>query len=74
MRQYRTMRLVGTGLWADVRLMHLNGRWVASADTPGGPSLGLGWFPVDALAEALEPFDGYVEELMATVPEDLRWR
>jgi len=69
----RTMRLVCSGFWADVRLTQLNGRWVASADTPNGPSLGLGWFPVDALEDALEPFHGFVEELMATAPEDLRW-
>ena len=30
--------------------------------------------PADALEDALEPFDGFVEELMTTVPEDLRWR
>ena len=73
MSPVRTMRLVCSGFWADVRLTQLNGRWVASADTPDGPSLGMGWFPVDALQEALGPFDGYVEELMATVPEDLGW-
>ena len=74
MSPVRTMRLVCSGFWADVRLTQLHGRWVASADTPDGPSLGLGWFPRDALEAALEPFDdGVVEELMATVPEDLRW-
>ena len=56
-----------------MRLTQLHGRWVASADTPDGPSLGLGWFPIDALVDALEPFDDLVEELMQTVPEDLRW-
>jgi hypothetical protein len=34
----------------------------------------LGWFPIDALEDALEPFNEFVEELMTTVPEDLRWR
>ena len=38
----RTMRLACSGFWADVRLTQLRGRWVASADTPDGPSLGLG--------------------------------
>ena len=70
----RKMRLVCPGFWADVRLVQLHGRWMASADTPDGPSLGLGWFPVDAVEAALDPFDGFVEELMATVPEDLHWR
>jgi len=65
--------LVCSGFSADVRLTQLHGRWVASADTPDGPSLGLGWFPIDALVDALEPFDDLVEELMQTVPEDLRW-
>ena len=74
MSPVRAMRLVCTGFWADVRLTQMNGRWVASADTPDGPSLGLGWFSVDALEDALlEPFDRFVGELMATVPEDLRW-
>ena len=44
-----------------LRLTQLHERWVASADTPHGPSLGLGWFPVDALEAALQPFDGFVE-------------
>ncbi|MDQ5839856.1 MAG: hypothetical protein M3537_01610 [Chloroflexota bacterium] len=74
MSPVRTMRLVCSGFWADVRLTQLHGRWVASADTPDGPSLGMGWFPIDALEDALEPFDGFVEELLTTVPEDLRWR
>ncbi len=74
MNPVRTMRLACSGFSTDVRLTQLHGRWVASADTPDGPSLGMGWFPVDALEEALEPFDGFVEELMATVPEDLNWR
>ena len=34
---------------------------------------GLGMVPGDALQDALAPFDGFVAELMATVPEDLRW-
>ena len=74
MTRVRTMRLVCSGFWADVRLTELNGRWLASADTPQGPSLGVAWFPLDALEVALEPFDGFVDELLATVPTDLAWR
>jgi hypothetical protein len=74
MTPVRTMRLECSGFRADVRLAQLHGRWVASADTPDGPSLGLGWFPVDALEDALEPFDGFIDELMRTLPDDLRWR
>ena len=43
-------------------------------DTPDGPGLGLGRYPIEALAHALEPFDRYVGELLATVPDDLYWR
>ncbi len=68
------MRLVCSDFWADVRLIELNGRWLASADTPDGPSLGTAWFPLDALQAALEPFDGFAEDLLATVPTDLTWR
>jgi len=68
------MRLVCSDFCVDVRLMQLNGRWLASADTPAGPSLGAAWFPLDALQAALEPFDGAVDELLAAVPPDLAWR
>ena len=68
------MRLVCSGFCADVRLTELNGRWLASADTLDGPSLGLAWFPLDALESALQPFDEFVDELLATVPADLAWR
>lgn len=71
MSRVRTIRLVCSGFAADVRLTQLNGRWLASADTPDGPSLGAAWFPLDALEAALEPFDGFVDELLATVPADL---
>ena len=74
MTQIRTMRLVCSGFWADVRLTQVRGRWIASADTPAGPSVGLAWFPIDALEQALEPFEGYVDELITSAPADLRWR
>jgi hypothetical protein len=68
----RTLRLVCPQFWADVRLRQVAGRWLASADTPDGPSLGLGRNPIEALADALEPFDGHVDELLATVPDLVR--
>lgn len=74
MTRVRRMRLVCSGAWVDVRLAQLNGRWLASADTPVGPSLGVAWFPLDALEIALEPFDGFVDELLESVPADLAWR
>ena len=74
MSAVRTIRLVCPEFWADVRVAHIRGRWIASADTPEGPSLGLGRYPIEALAGALEPFDGYLEDLLATVPAELYWR
>jgi len=58
--------------WVDVRLSLINGRWIASADTPDGPSIGLDWMPRHALRRALEPFDGVIDELLATAPPELR--
>jgi hypothetical protein len=43
-------------------------RWIASADTPDGPSLGLGKGAVEAVEQALEPFAGIVDELLASLP------
>jgi hypothetical protein len=45
-----------------------NGRWVASADTPDGPILGLGDSAIEAVEHALEPFDGALDELVASLP------
>jgi hypothetical protein len=61
-----TIRLSCAKFWVDVRLREMNGRWLGSADTPGGPSLGLGLCAIDAIEAALEPFHGIVEELMAS--------
>lgn len=65
------LRLSCRALWVDVRVAGMNGRWMASADAPDGPSLGLGWTPRQALTRALEPFDGMIEDLLETAPEDL---
>jgi hypothetical protein len=51
-------RLYCSMFYVDVRLRRFGGRWLASADTPDGPSLGWGWTAADALVMALEPFDG----------------
>jgi hypothetical protein len=37
------------------------GRWLASADTPDSPSLRPGRQSLEALGEALQPFDGVVD-------------
>ncbi len=55
------------------RLTWLDGRWLASADTASGPSLGTGQQPIDALTSALEAYDGIIDELLATVPDQLYW-
>jgi hypothetical protein len=67
------LRLHAPLLWVDVRLLHFDGRWLASADTTDGPTLGLGRRPEEALMEALEPFAGMVDELMETVPDVFYW-
>jgi hypothetical protein len=55
--------------YVDVRMRQRNERWLASADTPYGPSLGWGVTPDAALRMALQPFDGLIDELLATAPE-----
>jgi len=61
-------RLVCSDFWVDVRLLEVNGRWIGSADTVDGPSLGCGTTSFDALWQALEPFDGVIGELLASLP------
>jgi hypothetical protein len=62
-------RLHSSIIWVDVRMLEVNGRWIASADTRDGPSLGCGVGPFEALWGALEPFEGVVDELLASVPD-----
>ena len=62
------LRLTCSAFWVDVRLREINGRWIASADTPDGPSLGLGERAIDAIAAALTPFEGIADELLASAP------
>jgi len=67
------LRLRSSWLVVKVRLLQLDGRWLASADTPDGPHLGFGRLPEEAVIEALEPFAGIVDELMETVPDQFYW-
>ncbi|MDP9270410.1 MAG: hypothetical protein M3P14_05470 [Chloroflexota bacterium] len=62
------LRLTCSAFWVDVRLREVNGRWIASADPPDGPSLGLGDRAIDAIEGALEPFEGIVDELLLSLP------
>ena len=64
------MRLTSSVFWVDVRLLEINGRWIASADTHEGPSLGTGDVAIDAIHMALAPFDGIVDELIASIPRN----
>ena len=69
----RHLRLVSSLFWVDVRLLQIDGKWLASADTTDGPSLGLGRRPKYALMQALEPYSGMVDQLMETVPDEFYW-
>lgn len=68
------LRLSCSTVWVDVRLREIGGRWIASADTPDGPSLGLGHGAIEAIEAALQPFEGIVDELMASLADSpLSW-
>jgi hypothetical protein len=69
MIRVRHLRLTCDQLWVNARLARINGRWIASADTPDGPTLACAFSASDALAEALRPFDGLVEELLGSLPD-----
>jgi len=66
----RTLRLACAAFDVEARMVRIGGRWQASADTASGPSLGYGESPFAALWMALAPFDGVIDELLTTVPED----
>jgi hypothetical protein len=68
MNRIRQLRLECQFFSVDARLARINGSWIASVDTPEGPTLAVGVTAVDALAGALEPFDGLIEELLESVP------
>ena len=70
MAAIRELRLTCADFWVDVRLAQLGGRWVASADTPDGPTLAWSTSAWEALCTALEPFDGVIGDLMASASED----
>jgi hypothetical protein len=63
------LRLACSTFWVEVRLREINGRWIASADTPDGPSLGLGKGAIEAIEHALEPYREIAQELLASLPE-----
>lgn len=65
----RRLSLVGDGLCVLLRYVEINGRWLASADTPVGPSLGCGWTPLAAVWRALSPYEVSMDLLMADLPD-----
>jgi hypothetical protein len=67
----QTLRLSCAMFYVDVRLREVNGRWIASAHTPDGPSLGLGFTPHNALVLALLPFHGEIPELLRSAPPEV---
>ena len=67
------VRLTCAYFYVDVRVREIDGKWIASADTPKGPSLGLGEGSVEAISAALEPFEGMVDELLASLPSLAVW-
>jgi hypothetical protein len=66
----RELHLACAAFYVDARLVRLSRRWIASADTHDGPSLGYGDTAFAALWMALAPFDGVIDELLTTVPDD----
>jgi len=63
-----TFRLHCDAFSVDARLVEINGRWLASVDTPDGPTLGCAMSALAALWAALEPYDDVIGELIATLP------
>ena len=64
----RTYGLQCSLFGVEVRTRRLNGRWIASADTADGPTLGRGGTEFEAIWEALAPFEIIVDELLASLP------
>jgi len=60
----RILRLELETIRVDVRLLRINRRWLASTDTPQGPTLGCGKDPLAALYVALDPFQPAIEPLL----------
>jgi hypothetical protein len=64
----RTLRLELATIRVDVRLQRINRRWLASTDTPQGPTLGCGKDALSALYLALDPFQPAIDPLLDTLP------
>ena len=64
-------RLYSQYFSVDARVSRRSGQWIASVDTPDGPTMARGRTALSALTEALEPFNGLAMELIHSAPADL---
>jgi len=69
--EVRAVRLQSATCSVNARCVRIRGRWIASADTPSGPSLGYGTTGFAAMWMALEPYEDAVQELLASVPPEV---
>jgi hypothetical protein len=65
------LRLRCTLLYVDVRLREFDGRFLASADASGGPTLGTGTSAIEAITVALQPFCELRDELLQSLPPEV---
>jgi hypothetical protein len=65
----RVLHLSSEEFSVDVRYVRLRGRWLASADTPAGPSVGCGDTAFAAQWMALAPYQDVVDSLLASLPD-----
>lgn len=63
-----TLRLTCESFFVDVRVREVRGRFIASADTAAGPTLGTGLGAVEAITNALAPFGEQIEDLLDSLP------
>lgn len=61
------LRLTCSLFWVDVRLRKVQESWLASADTPDGPTIGCGDTPLDALTHSLDEFYDVRAELLGSL-------
>ncbi len=64
-------RLRSSESWVDVCLYSANGRWIATADTVDGRTLGTGETSLEALWGALHPFPDEIGHLLASLDQQL---
>lgn len=63
----RSVTVVIHGRPVDVRLTRVQGRWLASAQTLEGPTLGRDHSPFLAVSQALEPLGGQLLDVLGAM-------